>query len=519
MDFVLLAETSHWLKPDTWWNLFQVAAGLGFVIFVHELGHFLVAKACGVKCEKFYIGFDVPFGAMLNSLLGREGEFKLLGVGIPKTIGRPIQYGETEYGIGIIPLGGYVKMLGQDDNPANAQKEAERTRMQQDEQHSTTGDGEGSETSPVEDHHRSVTDVDMEPQPLADQVDYDLDPRSYTAKNVPQRMAIISAGVIMNVIFAAVFATIAYYQGVPYTPTIIGGTSAGSPAWIAGLQPGGQIVQLGRSGGERKHLRYLQDLTQYVGLAGIGKVVELKIRSGGGTQWVKLQPVQHPQTKRKIGMIGVQPLNSLKLPEKNPTIDFLAAGNASEPILPGDKFVAGEAAGESEEFATYIDLEAFLSRHVDEPITLTMERVTGEPAGPDQPPPTKQIKTTIAPNPMRRLGLQMTIGPIVAVQQGLAGGGRRAAGWRRDPQVERRAGRRPRRAARPTPAAGRQARRAYRRAQSRRRGQDGRDHAHAPRPSPVPSRGVAGRTDGGRSDRRSVLHHRQSARRAARQRR
>ena len=35
-------------------------AGLGFVIFVHELGHFVVAKLCGVKCEKFYIGFDPP---------------------------------------------------------------------------------------------------------------------------------------------------------------------------------------------------------------------------------------------------------------------------------------------------------------------------------------------------------------------------------------------------------------------------------------------------------------------------
>ena len=37
----------------------KVAVGLGFVIFVHELGHFLVAKACGVKCEKFYLGFDI----------------------------------------------------------------------------------------------------------------------------------------------------------------------------------------------------------------------------------------------------------------------------------------------------------------------------------------------------------------------------------------------------------------------------------------------------------------------------
>ena len=37
----------------------KVAVGLGFVIFVHELGHFLVAKLCGVKCEKFYLGFDI----------------------------------------------------------------------------------------------------------------------------------------------------------------------------------------------------------------------------------------------------------------------------------------------------------------------------------------------------------------------------------------------------------------------------------------------------------------------------
>jgi len=47
------------IQPASWWVILQVALGLGFVIFVHELGHFLVAKACGVKCEKFFLGFDV----------------------------------------------------------------------------------------------------------------------------------------------------------------------------------------------------------------------------------------------------------------------------------------------------------------------------------------------------------------------------------------------------------------------------------------------------------------------------
>ena len=46
------------LQPASWLVILQVAIGLGFVIFVHELGHFLVAKACGVKQEVFYADFN-----------------------------------------------------------------------------------------------------------------------------------------------------------------------------------------------------------------------------------------------------------------------------------------------------------------------------------------------------------------------------------------------------------------------------------------------------------------------------
>ena len=84
-----------------------LAIALGFVIFVHELGHFIVAKLCGVKCEKFYLGFDI-------------GGWKLC----------KFQYGETEYGIGVLPLGGYVKMLGQEDNPNRLKAEIERSKLQ-----------------------------------------------------------------------------------------------------------------------------------------------------------------------------------------------------------------------------------------------------------------------------------------------------------------------------------------------------------------------------------------------------
>ena len=68
-------------------NMVKVAVGLGFVIFIHELGHFLLAKWNGVKVEKFSIGFG------------------------PTLFG--FRRGETEYVLAAIPLGGFVKMLGE----------------------------------------------------------------------------------------------------------------------------------------------------------------------------------------------------------------------------------------------------------------------------------------------------------------------------------------------------------------------------------------------------------------------
>jgi regulator of sigma E protease len=76
---------------------------LGILIFVHELGHFLFAKALGIKVLKFSLGFG------------------------PKLIGR--KYGETEYLISAFPLGGYVKMLGQSDTPGEEEEIAEEEKQ------------------------------------------------------------------------------------------------------------------------------------------------------------------------------------------------------------------------------------------------------------------------------------------------------------------------------------------------------------------------------------------------------
>ena len=81
-----MLETLSW--SGRLWNVFKVLFGLGFVIFIHELGHFVLAKWNGVKVEKFSIGFG-------PTLMG-------------------FKRGETEYVIAAVPLGGFVKMLGEE---------------------------------------------------------------------------------------------------------------------------------------------------------------------------------------------------------------------------------------------------------------------------------------------------------------------------------------------------------------------------------------------------------------------
>src|SRR5262245_13181527 len=146
-----------------------VALGLGLVIFIHELGHFLVAKWCDVHVETFSIGFGPP---------------------LP---GCQFKRGETTYMIAVVPLGGYVKMVG--ENP--------------------------------------------------EQEDEESDPRSFKNKKVWQRMLIISAGVFMNIVLGCICFMIAYLHGVEEQPGTIGVVDAGSPAWMKPMKSGDVIYVIG----------------------------------------------------------------------------------------------------------------------------------------------------------------------------------------------------------------------------------------------------------------------------------
>lgn len=201
------------------------AVALGMVIFIHELGHFLVAKACGVRCDKFYIGFDF-FG------------LKLL----------KFKYGETEYGIGVFPLGGYVKMLGQEDNPSETRERISKAKAAR----------EMLEKNADAEVDRALL---MSEEEIAEAEKLINDPRSYQAKSVPQRMAIIVAGVAMNVVLAFVAAVWAYMIGVSKLPCELGGVHPGQAAWEAGLQSDDTLEKIGNA-----DVKYFDDISKHVAL-------------------------------------------------------------------------------------------------------------------------------------------------------------------------------------------------------------------------------------------------------------
>ena len=351
MTWLVATTWLEWIvQPASWWVIFQVALGLGFVIFVHELGHFLVAKACGVKCEKFFLGFDV-------------GGLKLASV----------KWGETEYGIGALPLGGYVKMLGQDDNPAAAAKEAERAKA-------------------------FVESGDLPKEPVAGPHPA-WDPRSYPAQSVPERMAIISAGVIMNVIFAILMASWALGLGVKELTCEVSGVRPGGAAWRAGLRTGDEITAIGSLKDP-----IFSDLQKGVTLGDVAKGVEFTIRrpADGAIRTLLL----HPDTDLGVPTVGVTSPFSLTLPADLKEGLPGAAGRA----LP--KLEARDTIGaiDGRPVRTYAELVAELLQRVDKPVRLTVARPARSGSE------VTSLDVEIPPQPMRTTGLVMTALPIKAVQ-------------------------------------------------------------------------------------------------------
>jgi regulator of sigma E protease len=206
---------------------------IGVLIFVHELGHFLVAKYLGVGVEAFSLGFP------------------------PKLLHK--QVGETDYRISFIPLGGYVKLTG--ENP-------------------------GEEIPPEMIH------------------------KSFSHRPVWQRFAIVAAGPLFNLFFAIIALSLVFtFTGIPYFSTEIGGIQPDSPAQEAGLQKGDLILSI-----NDQPVNRWEDLSQVIRASG-DKTLVIKFRRGNEEKQVSLKP-RTMETSNIFGEIVSAKLIGVSAPEK-----------------------------------------------------------------------------------------------------------------------------------------------------------------------------------------------------------
>ena len=201
--FETIHDIMNWVGGNTTMYLLPFLAVIGVLVFVHEWGHYIVARLCGVRVETFSIGF----GKKIWSRTDKSG---------------------CEWWVSLIPLGGYVKMFGDTDPASSTHTEVV-----------TEGDG----------HMRAMTDAERG--------------QAFFSKPVWKRAAIVFAGPGINYLFAilvlaAVFATV----GRPVTPPIAAAVIVGSAADEAGFKPHDRIVAI-----DGKPVRRFADIQRQVAVS------------------------------------------------------------------------------------------------------------------------------------------------------------------------------------------------------------------------------------------------------------
>src|SRR3954466_4993158 len=259
-------------------SVILLVVGFGFVIFWHELGHFLAAKWVGIKVEQFAVGMGhalVSYRSGLGWKFGNtrtEYETRLKAHLDAKNVGTaPADYtdaqmsraaeelglGETEYRLSWIPIGGYVKMLGQDD---------------------------------------------LKPGADAD------DPRAFNKKSIPQRMLVVSAGVIMNIILAAILFMVLFLYGFRAPSPVVGYVISGSPAQQAGIRPGDTILSF-----NGQPQQDFTKITLNTALASTDEPLRVKVRRvNGAEETLEIQPVRREGASKSFLELGIRASSSLE---------------------------------------------------------------------------------------------------------------------------------------------------------------------------------------------------------------
>jgi regulator of sigma E protease len=270
-------------------TIFSGIIMLGILVFVHEFGHFCVAKMAGVKVLKFSLGFG------------------------PRLVSK--KWGETEYMICAVPLGGYVQMLGEGGGE----------------------DGEEKELTPEEKQ------------------------RSFAEKPVSRRTAIVAAGPLMNLIFPFLVLPLAYLVGVHVPaflekPPCVGYVVSESDAGAAGVREGDCITAIN----SRDVATWTEANTLLVSLA--GSPLTLSVSRDGETVRVPL--------KDGDGLEGLQSLGIL--PKQEAVVGTVAPGMPAQAagMESGDRIVA---IGETKIHSWY-DLKRIIQEHGQSPLTFFVRR-------------------------------------------------------------------------------------------------------------------------------------------------
>jgi regulator of sigma E protease len=256
-------------------NVLLVLLGFGAVILVHEFGHFIVAKLSDIKVEAFSI-FMPPtlFGVqrkkegirirILPDIFPKEGDDSDEGDGSNEgalriTIKGEGKASETEYRMGLIPFGGFVKMLGQED------------------------------TSTVKSSD---------------------DPRSFANKPKGIRAAVLAAGVVCNIISAVIIFMIVFLIGINLPPAVVGGVTPDSPAARAGIKAGDEIIEIA---GKSRDIDF-SNIGIAAALSGKDEKIPMKVRHEDGTEEDLALVAEEMQTYTgKMRLFGVLQAESLTI--------------------------------------------------------------------------------------------------------------------------------------------------------------------------------------------------------------
>jgi len=217
----------------------EVVIGIGLIIFFHELGHFITAKWMGVGVRKFYLGFAPAFAIGKKKFVMKFFSFKK---------------GGTEYGVGMLPLGGFVNLVGEQ--------------------------------------------LDEKRKGLPDEL---------TSKKPSQRAIIFAGGALMNAVTAFLFFIVAFGAGVSFIEPVVGSVEKGGPAWLKEIRTGDRIIAVN---GEPKD--DFTELAMAVALSDEGKDLTLTVeRQEGGKSHrfdVSVTPVRDPRGRGMTIGIGVSAL-------------------------------------------------------------------------------------------------------------------------------------------------------------------------------------------------------------------